>query len=293
MAKEAAESFRRALATQPGRYEALLGLGRALSDTGDDRGAETSFRRAIVLQPSSFAAYNQLGAFYADRGRFRDAVVTFQKLTELVPDSYRAFSNLGGVSTMACDFPAALAAYQKASDLKPDDPHVASNLGMTELWTGRTSEAVTSLEKASREAPNDYVVWGNLGDAYRAARAPNEKAEECFRRSISLARSALELNPKEAVAHSFVATGLAKTGRSSEAAEAMGKALAIGGTNPNILSDAAIVAALAGKSDEAIGWLQKAVAAGYCPAIVAQQPEFASLRTDPKFQALIAARHAA
>jgi Flp pilus assembly protein TadD len=256
--------------------------------TGDDRGAEASFRRAIALQPSSFAGYNQLGAFYADLGRFRDAAGTFKKLTELVPDSYRAFSNLGGVSTLACDFPAALAAYLRASDLKPDDPNVASNLGMTQLWTGRTSEAVTSLEMASREAPNDFVIWGNLADAYRAARAPKQKSEECLERSISLARSALELNPSDAVAHSFIATCLAKMGHGSEAAEAMRKALALDEKNPSLLADAAVVAALGGRDSEAMEFLRKAVSAGYCPAVIAKQPEFARFANELRFRSIVA-----
>ncbi len=291
--KDAVESFRRALASQPGRYEALLGLGRALGASGQDQEAAAAFRRAIALQPGVFAAYNQLGAFDAGRGRFREAAQSFQTVTRLVPDSYRAFSNLGGVWTMGCDFSSALAAYRKALQLKPDDPDSASNLGLTQLWTGNFAEAVASLEKAARAAPNDYRVWANLGDAYRGARAPQEKTNAAFQRSLGLARDALKLNPKEAAAYSFVATDLAKTGHASEAGGQVQKALALDGKNPNVLSDAAIVAALSGRTDEAVAFLQRAVEAGYCRAIVARQPEFESLRQDSRYQSLLAARPAA
>jgi Flp pilus assembly protein TadD len=292
-AKESAEAFRRALATQPGRYEALIGLGRALSQTGEDRLAESTFQRAIALQPSAFAAYNRLGAFYAARGRFHEAAVTFRKATQLVPDSYRAYANLGGVSTMQCEFSAALQEYRRALDLKPDDPDTISNLGLTQLWTGLYADAVTSLEKAARTAPTDYKVWGNLGDAYRGAGAPKEKGNGAYGRSISLARAQLELNPKDAAAYSFLATGLARTGHSSEANAAMQQALALDGKDPNVLSDAAIVAALSGRNGEAFEFLQKAVAGGYCPGIIDKQPEFKSLRSDSRYQSLIAARPAA
>jgi len=290
--KEAIESFRRALAIQPGRYEALLGLGRALGAAGQDKEAEETYRRAIALQPKAFAAYNQLGAFYASKGRFRQAGEAFQTVTELAPDSYRAFSNLGGTRTMACDFPSALAAYRKALALKPDDPDAASNLGLTQLWTGSFAEAVASLEKAARSAPNSYQIWANLGDAYRGAHSP-EKASAAYERSIKLARQALQVNPKEVAACSFLATGLAKTGHSAEAAEAVKQALAIDNQNPNVLSDAAIVAVLAGRESDAIEMLRKAVAAGYCPAIIARQPEFESLRSDSRYQGLIAGRPSA
>jgi Flp pilus assembly protein TadD len=194
---------------------------------------------------------------------------------------------------MQCDYPAALAEYRRALDLKSDDADTASNLGLTQLWMGLYSDAVASLEKATKQAPSDYRHWGSLGDAYRGAAAPREKAAAAYGRSISLARAQLELNPQDAAAYSFIATGLARTGHSSEANEAMQKALALDANNPNVLSDAAIVAALGGHDAEAINLLKKAIASGYCPAIIARQPEFERLRTDPRYQALIAARTAA
>jgi Flp pilus assembly protein TadD len=161
------------------------------------------------------------------------------------------------------------------------------NLGLTQLWTGRSAEAVASLETASRAAPNNYMIWGNLGDAYRAARAPRGKADEAFTRSIKLARAQLRLNPQDATAHSFLATSLAKTGHVAEAAAPMREALALEEKNPNMLSDAAIVAALSGRTDEALSWLRKAVDAGYCRAIIARQPEFEALRNRREFQEVI------
>jgi serine/threonine-protein kinase len=282
-AKDAIEAFRRALKARPASYEALLGLGHALEESADDGGAEAAFRRAIALQPGSFAAYNHLGVLYADRGRFREAAEMFRTVTELAPDSYRAFSNLGAASTMVCDFNAALETYRKALVLRPDNPLALLNLGMTQLWTGRSDEAVLSLEKASGSTPNDYRIWANLGDAYRAAKAPKGKADNAFARSIALARDQLRLNPGDALAYSSLATSLAKTGQAAEASAPMRKALALDDKNPKILSKAAIVAALAGRTDEAMSWLKKAVAAGYCPAIIARQPEFAALRSDPRF----------
>jgi Flp pilus assembly protein TadD len=286
-ANEAVEAFQRALTAQPGSYEALSGLGRALGDAGRDREAEAAFRRAMELRPSSFAAYSQLGGLYFDRGRFREAAAMFRRVTELAPNGYSGFSNLGGVLTMACDFPAAIEAYRKALALRPEHPAAASNLGMTQLWTGHYGEAVSSLETASRAAPNDYRIWGNLGDAYHAARAPKGRADEAFTRSITLARAQLRLNPKDAAAKSYLATSLAKTGHIAEAAAPMREALALEEKNPNILSDAAIVAALSGRTDEALSLLRKAVDAGYCPAIIAHQPEFETLRNRREFREVI------
>jgi Serine/threonine protein kinase len=288
-AKEAAQAFHRALAANADDFQALLGLGRANAVAGDDAAAAAAYRRAIALQPSSFAAYNQFGAFFAARGRWKEAAEMFRKAASLAPDSYRAFSNLGGVSTMSCDFPAALEAYGKALALRPDNPIAASNLGVTQLWMGRYAEALASLELAARYAPNDYLVRANLGDAYRAVRGKEAKAIESYTRSIALAREQLRLNSRDAIAHSYAATGLAKTNHAAEAAEEMKQALDLDPKEPSILLDAAVVAALAGRTAEAIGSLRKAVDAGYCPAIIARQPEFERFRKDPEFQTIIAA----
>jgi serine/threonine-protein kinase len=287
-AKEAAEAFRRALAANPEDFQALLGLGRATEKAGDDSAAVAAFSRAIVLQPASFAAYNQLGGFFADRGRWVEAARMFRKASTLAPDSYRAFSNLGGVSTMSCDFPAALEAYRKALALRPDNPIAASNLGVTQLWTGRYAEAIASLELAARSSPKNFQIQANLGDAYRAVKKP-ANAAAAYARSIALAREQLRLNPRDATAHSYAATGLAKTNHAAEAAAESKQALDLDPKEPSILLDAAVVAALAGQSAEAMDSLRKAVAAGYCRTIIGQQPEFERFRKDPAFQAIVAA----
>jgi eukaryotic-like serine/threonine-protein kinase len=292
-AKEAVETFRRVLAAKPDDFDALLGLGRSSESAGDDAAAEAAFRKAIELQPSSLAGYNQLGALYSHRGRYREAVELFRQATRATPDSYRAWSNLGGASTNACDFTGALEGFRRALALRPNNAAAVSNLGLTQLWTGRYREAVETLERAAANGPKDFVIWANLGDAYRGARGRAEDAAKAYARSIELAREALKLNPTDAIACSFIATGLAKTGHVDEAGAFSRKALALDDKNPDLLSDAAIVAAIAGRDAEAMEFLQKAVAAGYCPATIARQPEFDRLREAPAFRSIVAAPRSA
>ena len=175
-----------------------------------------------------------------------------------------------------------------ALSLRPDNPIAASNLGVTQLWTGRYPEAVTSLELAARYAPKNYRIQANLGDAYRAVKKPASTAA-AYARSIALAQEQLRLNPRDAVAHSYAATGLAKTNRAAEAAAEVKQAIELEPKEPSILLDAAVVAALAGRTAEAMDSLRKAVAAGYCRTIIARQPEFERFRNDPAFQAIVAA----
>ncbi len=286
-AKEAAEAFRRALAANPDKVDALLGLGRANEVLGNEAAAEDAFRRAIALQPS-FAVYNQLGYIRSDRSRWSDAAAMFRKASELAPDSYRALSNLGGVSVFACDFGTALPAFRRALELKPNDPVTKSNLGLALLWTGHPAEAVASLAVAAQGVPDNFEVWGSYGDAL-AETGAKERAAEAYVKSIELAREALKLNPRDVAAHAVLGASLARTGRLDEGAREIEAAIAINGQEAMALADAAMVAALRGRRDEALVWLKKAVDAGYCPQILARQPEFASMRESPEFQSIVAA----
>jgi tetratricopeptide (TPR) repeat protein len=286
-AKEAVQAFRRALAGRPGNVDALLGLGRASEAAGDDAAAEAAFRRAIELQPS-FAVYNQLAALYFDLGRYGDAAAMFRKAAETAPDSYRALSNLGGAETMRCAFPAAIEAYLRALKLDPKNPSALSNLGMTQLWSGHAAEAATTLERAVQASRGDFMIWGNLGDAYRKLGA-DAKAVEAYTRSLNLARKQLDLNPNDATANCYVATNLAKTGRAPEAVVEARKAIALEPTSPDVLSEAAVVFALAGQDAESLRLLRRAVGGGFCREIVAAQPEFERFRDNPEFRSIVAA----
>ena len=290
-AKEAVLAFRRGLAARPGNVEALLGLGRAAEASGDQAAAESAIRRAIELQPS-FAVFNQLGAWYYGFGRWAEAAEMFRQAVRVAPDSYWALSNLGGTETMRCNFPAALVALGKALELDAKNPTAMSNLGMTQLWAGHTAEAVALLERAARESPDDFMIRGNLGDAYRA-RGDAAKAGDAYARSVALARAQIDLNPNDVAARCYVATGLAKTGHAAEATKEMGRVIALDPKEPDVFSEAAIVAAWAGRDAEALDWLRRAASAGYCRDIILWQPEFARFRDNPEFRSIVAAPRSA
>ena len=286
--KEATAAYRRALAARPGSIEALIGLGRAAAALGDEATAEASFKRAIELQPSWYV-FNGLAAHYFELGRYDDAARMFRRAAETAPDSSWAQSNVGGAEAMRCNFSAAIEAFRIALVLDKKSGSAASNLGLTQLWAGQRAEAVVSLERAAAGTPGSFRIWGNLGDAYAETPSAAAKAAAAYERSISLAREALKLNPKDAEALSYVATGLAHTGHGPEADAPMREALRIETKDPTVFADAATVAALSHRDTEALQFLRKAVEAGYCPSILTLRPEFARLRESPEFRSIVAA----
>ena len=59
------------------------------------------------------------------------------------------------------------------------------------------------------------------------------------------------------------------------------------------LIKAALVHKQIGEDEQALNWLQKAVSAGYSPALVRDNPAFASLAVNQSFRALISGNHSA
>jgi serine/threonine protein kinase/Flp pilus assembly protein TadD len=286
--KEAIEVYRRALSVRPGDVEALLGLGRAAAADGDEGTAESAFRQAIELQPS-WRVFNGLASYYYETGRYAEAAAMFREAARKAPDSSWAQSNVGGAEAMRCSYPAAIEAFHAALTIDPKNASAASNLGMTQLWSGRAADAAVALERAASLTPNDYRIWGNLGDAYSELPGESRKAASAYARSIELAHDQIRLNPKDSEAYSYVATSLARTGRTAEADAPMREALRLETTDPTVFADAATVAALAHRDGEALDFLRKAVAAGYCPSIFTYRPEFVRFRDNPEFRSILAA----
>jgi serine/threonine protein kinase/Flp pilus assembly protein TadD len=281
-------AFRRALSAAPGDAGALTGLGAAREAVRDAAGAESSYRRAIDLHPYEFGPYSQLGGFYMAQGKYREAGDVYRRLSRMTPDSYRSFSNLGGALTMSCDYAGALIAYRRALEIQPSSSGALSNLGMTQLWTGQPGEAVRLLEEASRSSASDFRIQANLGDAYRAAGRESD-AQSAYGRAIALAREQLRVNPSDPVALELLGSSLARTGHLAEARQVIDQARAADPADPNVLMDAAVVACLSQNRSEALDLIGRAVRAGYCRSIVEKIPEFAPLRSDPKFRAILAA----
>ena len=290
-ASRAIPLLRHALSVQPGNADALLALAQAWDNTGDAAAAEETYRRLIALQPGYWAAHSKLGVYYFRKGRFRDAAQLFQRVTELNPDSARGFSNLGGALQLAGDFEGAEAALRRSVAIESTGPGV-SNLGTAQFYLGRFDEAAASFEEAARLMPSSSEVWLNLGDAYRWSKKHRGDERAAYQRAIALGRESLQVDSSNAVLRSHLVLALAKTG-DLESAERELRQVLRASTGPEALYAAAIVAVLGGRQNDAVGLLQRAVAAGYDVRLLARDPELSTLRDAAGFAALLGGSQAA
>ncbi len=276
-------SFNHSLALQPSNFQALLGLAAAHGAMQNLPQAEETYRRAIDLRPQYWAGYSKLAGLYFANGDYPKAIEMFQKVTELSPDNARAFSNLGAAYQLNGDFKNALSAYQKSLDLSPTSV-AYSNIGTLQFFTGHPQEAVTAYEAALKLVPNDYELWANLGDAYKWTPTLKSKAPDAYAHAVSLCQRELQLNPKAAKVHSFLALCLAKLGKLNEAEDQAQRSLATGEKDPELYYNSAVVSVLGHKNKEALAWITLAIQHGYPKAFVVTEPEFAALKSDPGFR---------
>ena len=287
---EATEEFDRALAEQPSSIDALLGLADAYRMTGDPK-AEATYRRALALQPTYWAVYNQLGFFYYRGGRYADAIPMFRQAVTRRPDSVRVYNNLGAALFKIDRFAEARQAYQDSIRISPSDG-AYTNLGNLEFYVGNYRAAAAAFEEAAKLTPKKYLNWANLADAYRWTPELASRAAGAYEKAAHLAEGELSVNPDDAAAHATLAICDAKLGRMDPARHHIRRALEIEPTNPDHLLYAAIVAEIAGKKDESIDWIRKAVKAGLGAAQIEREPELKNLRSFPGFDEVVAsAKH--
>jgi tetratricopeptide (TPR) repeat protein len=76
-------------------------------------------------------------------------------------------------------------------------------------------------------------------------------------------------------------------GDESKAIDFMNRALAINHTDPNLMYNAALIYNQLHQTGPALEWLDKALAAGYSPAMVAKDPALVNLHSNQRYQQLM------
>jgi serine/threonine protein kinase/Flp pilus assembly protein TadD/TolB-like protein len=282
-AQEGIDELQGVLKEQPNWPDAVLGLGEAYEGAGRSTEAEQTYRRAIELQPGYWACYNKLGNFYLRHGQFSQALERYQQVVKLSPDNSRGYNNLGVALQQKGSLAQAREAYKKSIALLPNGD-AYSNLGTLEYTQGQYKEAAEAYEKAVGLVPGRSTYWANLGDASRWAPSLRSKATPAYQQAILLAKDELRVNPKNAGVHVTLALCFAKTGNCLEAQKHVRQALDLNPNDPDNMFQAAIVANVCGKRQEALGWIRKAVQQDYPVSVILQEPELASLREDKEFQ---------
>ncbi len=285
----AEEEFNRALALDPLDSRAMSGLAGLYQKTGRAEEAEKLYRKAIARRPGDWWVFNDLGGLLFDRGRYREAIPWYRKVLELTPGNPVAYVNLGSMYTLLGDYGRAERVYRDSIAASPT-AEAWSDLGTALFDQGKYREAAQANEKAVELKQSEYKIYGNLADCYRWIPGERERAAPYYETAIRKVGEVIEVNPKDGEALSARAIYEGKLGRMEAALRDAARAEAVEGDNWQVLYNVALAYRLAGRTEKGLATLEAAVKAGYSVTDLKNDPEWAGMGKDGRFQKILAGK---
>jgi len=215
--------------------------------------AEAASRKALELDPELAEAHAASGLAFALRKDFAKAQQEFETAIQLDPKLYEAYYFYARTAFQGGDLTKAAQLYEQSSRLNPDDYQAVSLL---------------------------VAVYHGLGREAEAAAAE--------RRALQLTEKHIEIHPDDPRALYLGATILVRMGDHKRGFEWARRALELDPEETSILYNVACVYSLLGRTEDAIGCLQKVMEHGtFYKNWAAKDSDLDAVRSDPRFQALL------
>jgi len=158
------------------RAVALLKLGNAQADIGEDQQAEAAYREAMQSSPNNTFVqlpYN-FGNVLARQGRWAEAEVAYAKAVSLDPRHLAARNNYGIALAKAGHFDAAFAQFDEALRLAPNSADTHLNYGIALAGKGDLARAVNQLDRALELSPGLAIAHAQLAEVLARQGKPDE-----------------------------------------------------------------------------------------------------------------------
>lgn len=220
--QEAAESFRRAIASKPRFPEAQMNLANALSELRDWPGAHKAYQLALEEQPDDAMATYGLARALRNLDEPAQAEAKFAKaktLMKMQTAELRANgeNNRGLKLWYAGDLAGAAAAFHSALAQDPTYAEAHNNLGGVLWQQNQKPSALQEFEAAVRSQPGFAKALNNLGNALINSGD--------LQGGIMDLRAALAAQPAFATGYLNLGVALVRAGQKEQAAEEFRQAL--------------------------------------------------------------------
>lgn len=283
---EARQELERAVALQPTSEDATRLLGRVLMRQGRiDEGME-QFRKALAIRPNSVSLHSEMGFALYTAQRYAEALAAFEKAIALAPNSSISLSQAGAASQMLGDNRKALAFYERATAISPR-AETFSSMGTIYYSLGEYAKAAAAYEGALLIRPRGATTHRNLGDAYVHLNRQDD-ALRAYRQAVTLAEAEVSVSPSDARALARLAVYQAKAGDDRAARQTLRRAEHLAPQDEQVHQRAGVVHALAGRTTQALDAIERAIAGGVAPRLIALEEDFETLRPLPRFARLVA-----
>ena len=258
--------------------------------------ARELFEQAITIDPSygrAYAGISDCSAYlYMNVGRnpadLERAMQAAEAALKVAPDMADAHSSLGTALSMLGRHAEAEAAFQRAIALNPNLFEAHYFYARDAFAQGKLDLAIREYEEASRVRPEDYQSPLLVAQSYEDLGHP-DLAKICRLRGVAIAEAHLKLMPDDARALYMGANGLVALGDVAKGLEWATRAVGMGPDDPMLLYNVACIFSLANRVDEALGYIEAAVANGMrLRGWLEHDSNLDNIRNTPRFQAVMA-----
>jgi serine/threonine protein kinase len=258
--------------------------------------ARDLFEQAINIDPSYGRAYAGLSDccayLYMNVGRnpadLERAMQAAEAALKVTPDMAEAHSSLGTALSLLGRHAEAEAAFQQAIALNPNLFEAHYFYARDSFAQGKLDQAIREYEEASRVRPEDYQSPLLVAQSYEDLGHP-DLAKMSRLRGVAIAEAHLKMTPDDARALYMGANGLVALGEIEKGLEWATRAVGMGPDDPMLLYNVACIFSLANRVDEALGYIEAAVANGMrLRGWLEHDSNLDNIRNTPRFQAVMA-----
>jgi putative PEP-CTERM system TPR-repeat lipoprotein len=226
-APHAKEAFDQALALQPGRGDALIGLAGYTASQKDIDGARRLVEEAVAKDPTNPEVFMARGAMLNGQGKREEALAAFDQVLKLNPQHRSAHIERASIEIGMKKFAEAKADIDAANKQAPGSLIVLYTQALLDFTQGKPAAARDALLKVLRAAP-DHLPSTLLAGAVELNLNSNQQAEQYLRKYI-------ESVPTNLYARKLLAQAQLKMGHPDEAASTLGPVLKDGGSDAQLL----------------------------------------------------------
>ncbi len=258
--------------------------------------ARQMFRRATQCDPEyarAYAGVADAAAFLAHHYQDDDTDAALQeadaaslKALELDPDLAEAHASRGFVLTLLDRFEDAEVEFHRAIELDPSQFEARYFYARACFQRGDLEKALQLFEEASQVREDHEALY--FAAQTLSALGRTDEAVEAYRRALPVIERLLELNPDDGRACTMAAVSWSRLGNREQGLQWAERATGVDPDDASVCYNVACLFALEGELDRALKNLGCAFEVGFAHRDwIEHDPDLASLRDDPRFQALV------